>query len=264
MCCPKGRPRDDAEAGTPGLRSVISSYIHSTGVQLVLYRWRFQSIFTKVGTYHNPSAGCLYAAIYHPISTRDEETSCPKVKGTKAKVRPPRNTTIPSPNSTKHLSQATRTTTACSARGTSGSPTPPPQPINLRNAINEAPAAGLKMLMQRLSANISEARTFIEATLLRPLVDNNSGESSSSSTGGLKRKATEECKNCGEFYQIDDNKKRICRYHPGKFLSRASIFEWHGWSSLLSDKPALFRFSLSHPFSGLVAFRLPFYPHSPW
>jgi hypothetical protein len=65
--------------------------------------------------------------------------------------------------------------------------------------------------MQRLSANVPEARAFIEAALLRP-IDNN-GESSSS---GLKRKAAEECKNCKEYYQIDDNTKKRCRYHPCK------------------------------------------------
>ena len=98
-----------------------------------------------------------------------------------------------------------------SARETSGSPTPPPQSITVKDAINGAPAAELKSLMQRLSANVPEARAFIEAAVLRP-IDNN-GESSAS---GLKRKAAEECKNCKEYYQIDDNTKKRCRYHPCK------------------------------------------------
>jgi hypothetical protein len=67
--------------------------------------------------------------------------------------------------------------------------------------------------VQRLLSNVPEARALIEATLLRPL---NNGESS-----GLKRKATEECKNCKQFYQIEDNKKGVCRYHPCKFLNIA-------------------------------------------
>ena len=63
--------------------------------------------------------------------------------------------------------------------------------------------------MQRLSANVPEARTFIEAALLRP-IDNN-GESSSS---GLKRKAAEECENCKEYYQIDDDTKKVADIIP--------------------------------------------------
>jgi hypothetical protein len=71
--------------------------------------------------------------------------------------------------------------------------------------------------MQRLSANVPEARVFIEATLLRPLDNNDNGESSSSN--GLKRKAMQECKNCKEYYQIDDNRKKRRRYHPGEFFA---------------------------------------------
>jgi hypothetical protein len=70
--------------------------------------------------------------------------------------------------------------------------------------------------MQRLSANVPEAHAFIEATLLRP-IENDNGESSSSND--LKRKAIEECKNCKEYYQIDDNRKKRCRYHPGEFFA---------------------------------------------
>ena len=98
-----------------------------------------------------------------------------------------------------------------SARETSGSPTPPPQSITVKDAINEAPAAELKSLMQRLSANVPEARTFIEAALLRPI------DNAESSTNALKRKATEECKNCEEYYEVEDKKKKRCRYHPCKF-----------------------------------------------
>ena len=67
--------------------------------------------------------------------------------------------------------------------------------------------------MQRLSANVPEARTFIEAALLRPI------DNAESSTNALKRKATEECKNCEEYYEVKDNKKKRCRYHPCKFSS---------------------------------------------
>jgi hypothetical protein len=105
-----------------------------------------------------------------------------------------------------------------SARETSGSPTPPPQSISIQNAIDEAPAAELKRLVQRLLADVPQARPLIESTLLRPL---GNGESSSN---GLKRKATEECKNCKQFYQIEDNQKGVCRYHPCKFLMIVTIY----------------------------------------
>ena len=143
------------------------------------------------------------------------QSSCPPKNNQKAKVHPSRNTGLSSPNSTK-----TNTCSGddyCSARETSGSPTPTPQPISVQDAINEAPAFALKSLMQRLSANVPEARAFIEATLLRPLHNNDNGESSSSN--GLKRKAMEECKNCKEYYEVDDNRKKRCRYHPGEFPS---------------------------------------------
>jgi hypothetical protein len=94
------------------------------------------------------------------------------------------------------------------ARETSGSPTPPPQSITVQDAIEEAPATELKRLMQRVVADVPEARTLIEAALLRLLGNG------SELTSGLKRKATEECKHCHEFYQIEDNKKGVCRYHP--------------------------------------------------
>jgi hypothetical protein len=70
--------------------------------------------------------------------------------------------------------------------------------------------------MQRVLAEVPEARILIEAVLLRPLGNGGGG---SESTGGLKRKATEECKNCKQFYQIEDNNKGACRYHPCKFLN---------------------------------------------
>ena len=101
------------------------------------------------------------------------------------------------------------------ARETSGSPTPPPQPITVQDAIEEAPATELRRLMQRVLADLPEARTLIEAALLRPLADGGGG--GGESTTGLKRKATEECKNCKKKYQIEDNKKGVCRYHPCKF-----------------------------------------------
>jgi hypothetical protein len=74
--------------------------------------------------------------------------------------------------------------------------------------------------MQRVLAEVPEARTLIEAVLLRPLGNGGGG---SESTGGLKRKATEECKNCKQFYQIEDNNKGACRYHPCKFLMVAVV-----------------------------------------
>jgi hypothetical protein len=98
------------------------------------------------------------------------------------------------------------------ARETSGSPTPPPQSITVQDAIEEAPATELKRLMQRVVTDVPEARTLIEAALLRPL-----GDGGGESTTGLKRKATEECKNCKQFYQVEDNRKGVCRYHPCKF-----------------------------------------------
>jgi hypothetical protein len=86
--------------------------------------------------------------------------------------------------------------------------------------------------MQRLSANVPEARVFIEATLLRPLDNNSNGESSSSND--LKRKAIEECKNCKEYYEVDDNRKKRCRYHPGEFFRPALILHYisHQWHLL--------------------------------
>jgi len=82
------------------------------------------------------------------------------------------------------------------ARETSGSPTPPPQSITVEDAIEEAPATELKRIMQRVLADVPQAHILVEAALLRPLGNG------SESTGGLKRKAREECKNCKQFYQV--------------------------------------------------------------
>jgi hypothetical protein len=69
------------------------------------------------------------------------------------------------------------------ARETSGSPTPPPQSITVQDAIEEAPATELKRLMQRVVADVPEARTLIEAALLRLLGNG------SELTSGLKTKS---------------------------------------------------------------------------
>jgi hypothetical protein len=49
-------------------------------------------------------------------------------------------------------------------------------------------------------------------------------------SSGLKRKAAEECKNCKGYYQVDDNTKKRCRYHPCK-LSPA-LFRFFNTGSL--------------------------------
>jgi hypothetical protein len=77
--------------------------------------------------------------------------------------------------------------------------------------------------MQRVLAEVPEARTLIEAVLLRPLGNGGGGSGESNSSTGLKRKATEECKNCKQFYQIEDNEKGVCKYHPCKFLMVAVV-----------------------------------------
>jgi hypothetical protein len=119
------------------------------------------------------------------------------------------------------------------ARETSGSPTPPPQSITVQDAIEEAPATELKRLMQRVVADVPEARTLIEAAPLRPLGNG------SELTSGLKRKATEECKHCHEFYQIEDNKKGVCRYRPCKSFdtSEPANFQSYSETSCLTHSP---------------------------
>ncbi|KAF2717534.1 hypothetical protein K431DRAFT_288492 [Polychaeton citri CBS 116435] len=89
-------------------------------------------------------------------------------------------------------------------RETSGSPTPPPQSVSIQQAIEDAPPAELRRIVQNLWAGLPQARTVIDATLRRPL-----GNSSS-----LKRKAFEECKNCHETYDVEENEMGVCRYHP--------------------------------------------------
>ena len=49
----------------------------------------------------------------------------------------------------------------------------------------------------------------------RTIIDNTPRQSIDSS-GTLKRKAFERCKNCGEAYDVEDNDMGDCRYHPGK------------------------------------------------
>jgi hypothetical protein len=93
-----------------------------------------------------------------------------------------------------------------SARETSGSPTPPPQNTTIFDAINTSPCVELKRLLWIIWTRYPSARTTIDNTLRRPM----------DSSGTLKRKAFEKCKNCGEAYDVEDNDMGDCRYHPGK------------------------------------------------
>lgn len=101
---------------------------------------------------------------------------------------------------------------------TSGSPTPPPRSVGIEQAIDEAPAQELKKLVRRL-LDLPQARPLIDAALLRPLGNG------ASSSNGLKRKASEVCENCHHVYQVDTNKRGMCRYHPCKLsLCHSSMF----------------------------------------
>lgn len=93
-------------------------------------------------------------------------------------------------------------------RETSGSPTPPPQSASINQAIEDAPLAELKRLVQNLWADLPQSHTLIDAALRRPL-----GKSRK-----LKRKAFETCKNCHETYDVGENEMGMCRYHPCEFM----------------------------------------------
>lgn len=93
-----------------------------------------------------------------------------------------------------------------SGRETSGSPTPPPQSTVIFEAINTSPCVKLKQLLRTVWTAHPPARNTIDNTLRRSM----------NSSGTLKRKAFEKCKNCDEAYDVDCNTMGACRYHPGK------------------------------------------------
>ena len=97
---------------------------------------------------------------------------------------------------------------------TSQSPAPPPQSVGIAQAIEEAPAAELKKLVRRLWRELPQSHPLIDAALRRPLA----GPSSAAPAGNLKRKASEVCENCHQVYQVDNNEKGMCVYHPRKCL----------------------------------------------
>lgn len=99
-------------------------------------------------------------------------------------------------------------------RETSGSPSPPPQSVSIEQAIEEAPVAELRKLVQCLWKDVPQSRPLIDAALLRPLGE--SSEGGGGGGGGLKRKATEVCENCNQVYRVEDNKHGTCVYHPSK------------------------------------------------
>jgi hypothetical protein len=68
--------------------------------------------------------------------------------------------------------------------------------------------------MHYLWRELPQSRSIIDGSLRLPL----GGSKGSSSSSSLKRKANEECKNCGFLYAVDENKHGKCRYHCGEFL----------------------------------------------
>lgn len=93
-----------------------------------------------------------------------------------------------------------------SGRETSGSPSPPPQSTSIFEAMKTSPCVKLRQLLRTIWTEHPPARNTIDSTL----------RGSMNSSGTLKRKAFEKCKNCDEAYDVDCNTMGACRYHPGK------------------------------------------------
>ena len=91
---------------------------------------------------------------------------------------------------------------------TSGSPTPEPIASSLEDAIETAPVAQLQSLLTFICQKNEVARQIASSRLLAPL----------ESAVGQKRKAFEKCKNCDEEYNVLQNEKGVCEYHPGTSL----------------------------------------------
>ncbi|KAK3647096.1 hypothetical protein LTR56_008264 [Elasticomyces elasticus] len=85
------------------------------------------------------------------------------------------------------------------------SPSPIPQPAGLEDAIGNASAATLRMLMKKICRQNTAAHKVASEVLL---------VSTPATTTG-KRQRYETCMNCEEEYDVQVNEKGMCVYHPG-------------------------------------------------
>ncbi|KXT06309.1 hypothetical protein AC578_9194 [Pseudocercospora eumusae] len=81
---------------------------------------------------------------------------------------------------------------------------PIPTNTTLEDAITTAPEVRLRALLRDIVQRVPEAHAIAARTLL-----------ASTSTAGVKRKAFEKCKNCGDDYNVSLNYKGACVYHEG-------------------------------------------------
>jgi hypothetical protein len=144
------------------------------------------------------------------LNTKVKRQPCPTARGPTAKVRPRKKAQLPSPHSNMPLTLGPGDENS----ETSQSPAAPPQSVGIAQAIDEAPAAELKKLVRRLWRELPQSHPLIDTALRRPLA----GPSSAAPAGNLKRKASEVCENCHQVYQVDNNEKGMCVYHPRKCL----------------------------------------------
>ncbi|EME80081.1 uncharacterized protein MYCFIDRAFT_77864, partial [Pseudocercospora fijiensis CIRAD86] len=98
---------------------------------------------------------------------------------------------------------------------------PVPMNATLADAISTAPETKIRALLQHIVSEIPAANAIASRKLL-----------ASTTTTGVKRKAYEKCKNCGDDYDVSQNYKGACFYHEGeKELDNAGDF----WADHDSD-----------------------------
>ncbi|KAF7185493.1 hypothetical protein HII31_13190 [Pseudocercospora fuligena] len=100
-------------------------------------------------------------------------------------------------------------------------------------AITTAPEIRLRALLRNIVQRVPEAHAIATRTLL-----------ASTTTAGVKRKAFEKCKNCGDDYNVSENYKGACVYHEGVKEVDYESSTWddhdprcHGEPSELDDDP---------------------------
>jgi hypothetical protein len=88
-----------------------------------------------------------------------------------------------------------------------GSPTPPPQRITIRQAIEDAPLEELKKLLIKIWREFEDSRPVIDNAVRRPIPGSRK----------RKRKAFELCRKCHTHYDVELNEMGSCRYHDGEY-----------------------------------------------
>jgi hypothetical protein len=92
-------------------------------------------------------------------------------------------------------------------------PSPAAKPTTVVQAIHSAESDRIYTLLLEMVTTIPAAKALAERRLLKSIA-----KTAAPAQPKLKRKAYESCKNCGEEYSIDTNRKSACVYHKGMLL----------------------------------------------